>query len=111
MVSREKKLRLLKGASGRRGAPRAARRNEGGTVSPNAQPGDQKRLPTSGERLPTDEDPRFALRCVCGGVAGGVFPVLAVDGQGVVRQRKLSGVRCSGCRRTYSVEWPEEPGA
>jgi hypothetical protein len=69
--------------------------------------GADARTPARGERVPTEEDPRFALRCVCGGMAGGVFPVLLVDGARVVRQRKLSGVRCSGCTRTYTFEWPD----
>lgn len=82
-------------------------RRDSGTISPAPAEGADARAPVQGERVPTDEDPRFALRCVCGGVAGGVFPVLLVDGVRVVRQRKLSGVRCSRCARTYTVEWPE----
>lgn len=110
MTSREKKLRLMSKAAKARGRSKPSMpRRLAGTISHDAQPGDDKRAPASGERVPTDEDPRFAIRCICGGIAGGVFPVLDVEGDKLIRQRTVSGVRCSGCKRTYTVEWPYRP--
>lgn len=102
MTSRARKLRLLSRGSGResrKARTRARLERLLAIDSPKGKKKERARSPLIGEQVPTEEDPRFAIRCRCGGLASGTFA-------GMGRGKKKAGVRCDSCELTYTVEWP-----
>ena len=55
---------------------------------------DQRRALKDGERMPSDDDPTFVIRCECGGWVRGTLADAVT----------VSGVHCDSCTRTYTVE-------